>query len=838
MEICDTGSTSSCFPGRPYLRQPYDLSPAAAAAAAVVASVNTVSTTLPNTGLRFTYSGYPIPNPQYATQYQTLTTNNSIYVADNHCHKDYFIDSSARKSSVQYETQQGVEGNQLSYGVRSLQDAYNYPQYTTHYNTKALVYPVSTSPKNAVCNVTASTDTKHSDAVRSTESVNEVARSFYLPWSQSRPVPESTPVTNSLKNISVEHSSNGARKTTEFARFGSTTGQSSSAVGTDILLHNASSLSQWDVNDPKLPKIRQFDTFTMWPQGHCRFAYQKSASEGARRHASGWAMRNTNNHNAQILKKSCLGVLLCTAENCSLTMRPAICDKARRRQEGRPCCMPNCGGRIYNQPCRGHGGYPVTHFWREHGDTVYFQSKGTHDHRRPDLKPVRDTAARRRRQMQLEKLQQTRTLTTPNENNVRQSDCFSVRGNSKLREVGRVAGMIRKRAAEHMECKTEEVPVLGKAPLAETNWTSSMDHIKMARTTLVTDRHQPPASSVCLKPEPIFPSSPALGSYSLVNHTDQDNALCMVPPKLGSISSRDNNTTFESSIPLTTTYSATHYSASGMYSASGTNPHLFDSRVEVRTSQTENNLNPTVFGSSFMKDLLYEDELRKLEGKSFYAGYTDPQIQLGKKPATQNILQLSQHQMSQQQTTLAGPNSESTSGGLNASWSTPSPPTGGSSSLFGSNELRNAMTAPAGVDDSESKDKINTNAQTWRVDTSCPQTSVPVPAHVTSPSPLPLSGYGLSTPTHAIYGIQPLSALESPDNLMGRSSILMSSSTPLSNDSLVTSRFAHQWAQSGAAYPTGYITPIPFYSNGSDSRSTRASSSSGETTSQESGPVV
>lgn len=62
--------------------------------------------------------------------------------------------------------------------------------------------------------------------------------------------------------------------------------------------------------------------------------------------------------------------------------------------------MPNCTGRIYIQSCHGHGGYPVTHFWREHGDTIYFQAKGTHDHIRPDLKPVRDTAARRRKHQQ------------------------------------------------------------------------------------------------------------------------------------------------------------------------------------------------------------------------------------------------------------------------------------------------------------------------------------------------------------------------------------------------------------------------------------------------------
>ena len=46
-------------------------------------------------------------------------------------------------------------------------------------------------------------------------------------------------------------------------------------------------------------------------------------------------MRNTNNHNVNILKKSCLGVLVCT-KSCvlpnggSVHLRPAICDKVKK----------------------------------------------------------------------------------------------------------------------------------------------------------------------------------------------------------------------------------------------------------------------------------------------------------------------------------------------------------------------------------------------------------------------------------------------------------------------------------------------------------------------------
>ncbi|KAF0028661.1 hypothetical protein F2P81_019748 [Scophthalmus maximus] len=51
-------------------------------------------------------------------------------------------------------------------------------------------------------------------------------------------------------------------------------------------------------------------------------------------------MRNTNNHNCQILKKSCLGVVVCSRgctlpDGCRLQLRPAICDKARQKQQSK-----------------------------------------------------------------------------------------------------------------------------------------------------------------------------------------------------------------------------------------------------------------------------------------------------------------------------------------------------------------------------------------------------------------------------------------------------------------------------------------------------------------------
>ncbi|GFS06795.1 transcription factor glial cells missing [Elysia marginata] len=140
------------------------------------------------------------------------------------------------------------------------------------------------------------------------------------------------------------------------------------------------------------PKVH--DPFCLWPTGHCRRTY-RGDSDDARRHVSGWAMRNTNNHNALILKKSCLGVLVCSRD-CVLDngrkvhLRPAICDKARRKQLAKPCPNPSCPGRLELLACRGHCGYPVTHFWRHLNGAVYFQAKGYHDHPRPDVKSLSD----------------------------------------------------------------------------------------------------------------------------------------------------------------------------------------------------------------------------------------------------------------------------------------------------------------------------------------------------------------------------------------------------------------------------------------------------------------
>ncbi|XP_028039795.1 transcription factor glial cells missing 2-like [Bombyx mandarina] len=149
--------------------------------------------------------------------------------------------------------------------------------------------------------------------------------------------------------------------------------------------------ADWDINDAVVPRVTSFDAFGEWCDGHVRRVYPPACEE-ARRHASGWAMRNTNNHNVHILKKSCLGVLVCSVrcrlpDGSRVHLRPAICDKARKKQQGKPCPNRLCnGGRLEVQPCRGHCGYPVTHFWRHTEHAIFFQAKGSHDHPRPEAK--------------------------------------------------------------------------------------------------------------------------------------------------------------------------------------------------------------------------------------------------------------------------------------------------------------------------------------------------------------------------------------------------------------------------------------------------------------------
>lgn len=49
-------------------------------------------------------------------------------------------------------------------------------------------------------------------------------------------------------------------------------------------------------------------------------------------------------------------------------------------------CSACSNGKLEIRPCRGHCGYPVTHFWRSTNNAIFFQAKGVHDHPRPEPK--------------------------------------------------------------------------------------------------------------------------------------------------------------------------------------------------------------------------------------------------------------------------------------------------------------------------------------------------------------------------------------------------------------------------------------------------------------------
>ena len=71
------------------------------------------------------------------------------------------------------------------------------------------------------------------------------------------------------------------------------------------------------------------------------------------------------------------------------------------------CPNPNCSGILDLLPCRGHSGYPVTHFWRHHRGAIYFQSKGVHDHAKPELKASAE-ARRHQRSLRSQKAGEVR----------------------------------------------------------------------------------------------------------------------------------------------------------------------------------------------------------------------------------------------------------------------------------------------------------------------------------------------------------------------------------------------------------------------------------------------
>lgn len=116
--------------------------------------------------------------------------------------------------------------------------------------------------------------------------------------------------------------------------------------------------------------------FHEWIDGHMKVVYN-AEQEDAKRHHSGWAMRNTNNHNVVILKKSCLGVLVCS-KNCTnetghkTHLRPAICDKARKKQQGMSNLLFSYGESVLMVQARDHCSLHIPVLYNH---TVEFRAK-------------------------------------------------------------------------------------------------------------------------------------------------------------------------------------------------------------------------------------------------------------------------------------------------------------------------------------------------------------------------------------------------------------------------------------------------------------------------------
>lgn len=187
------------------------------------------------------------------------------------------------------------------------------------------------------------------------------------------------------------------QSSTTIPTFNSSPNNDRATDSASLVHHQVMNSIGWDINDNSIPRVTRWDEFNEWADGHCRCVYRTN-DEQARRHASGWAMRNTNNHNIHILKKSCLGVMVCS-KRCVINeqlgtkvhLRPHICDKARKKQQGKQCPNRRCDGHLEIMPCRGHCGYPVTHFWRHTSEAIFFQAKGVHDHPPPEPKSSAET---------------------------------------------------------------------------------------------------------------------------------------------------------------------------------------------------------------------------------------------------------------------------------------------------------------------------------------------------------------------------------------------------------------------------------------------------------------
>ncbi|KAM7542653.1 hypothetical protein Aperf_G00000004725 [Anoplocephala perfoliata] len=144
-----------------------------------------------------------------------------------------------------------------------------------------------------------------------------------------------------------------------------------------------------EITEAQPQELHRYAEFDEWPDGNVSYIYKPNDKRAAQ-HKTGWAMRNTNNHNKMVLKKSCLGIFVCSKFCKPLGMttiyRPAVCGIAREKQLSLECPTPGCGGTLIHVKCTGNNGHPVTHFWQKYEDHIHFRAKGYHNHARPGKK--------------------------------------------------------------------------------------------------------------------------------------------------------------------------------------------------------------------------------------------------------------------------------------------------------------------------------------------------------------------------------------------------------------------------------------------------------------------
>uniref|UniRef100_A0A1B0GKX5 GCM domain-containing protein n=1 Tax=Lutzomyia longipalpis TaxID=7200 RepID=A0A1B0GKX5_LUTLO len=113
----------------------------------------------------------------------------------------------------------------------------------------------------------------------------------------------------------------------------------------------------WDINDTNVPIISDsdFDDFCEWADGHVRLVYPVG-NEDAKKHTSGWAMRNTNNHNLLSLRQTKKSPKL---HNTDIMRPPPLIPDSNIGDSSTCLCpTPNCSCRLMSNNLSQTSQYP------------------------------------------------------------------------------------------------------------------------------------------------------------------------------------------------------------------------------------------------------------------------------------------------------------------------------------------------------------------------------------------------------------------------------------------------------------------------------------------------